>query len=117
MYLLENEDTPTQEFVEQIQDFIDDGFVSYSYQGQRVYQIHFYHSCMTDYHHLHNWMSFLDLDEFIVIQNQYASSRQTVLQTCQLSSATHFAATGLRIVLTTKSDCMQNAAQLTRFSG
>lgn len=71
---MENEETPTQQFVEQIQDFINDGFVTYSNRGQSVYQIHHDHSCMKDYRHLHNWMAFTDLDEFTVLQDQYVSA-------------------------------------------
>jgi hypothetical protein len=70
VYLLENVDTPTQEVLEQLDDFITDGFVEYSHFGKNVYQLMFYKECLDDHHHLHNWMAFIDLDEYIIIKDE-----------------------------------------------
>jgi hypothetical protein len=69
---MENVDTPTDHLMEQISDFLQDGFVEYSNKGTSVYQLIYYRECMDKYHHLHNWMTFIDLDEYIIIKDRCA---------------------------------------------
>lgn len=69
---MENVEEPTPEVLEQLKDFTDDGFVEYSNTGKGVYQLFWYRDCMDLHHHKHNWMAFIDMDEYIVIKDEYA---------------------------------------------
>ena len=70
IYLMENFETPTPHFVQQIQDFVDSGLVLHKFHGQKGYQTRWYHECMREHHSEHNWLAFLDVDEYIVLQDE-----------------------------------------------
>jgi hypothetical protein len=74
VYLAENSDPAPPNLQEQLQDFIDEGFVTFLANGMRVYQVHHYTHCMRNYYHKHNWMAFIDLDEFIVLRSKCVPS-------------------------------------------
>jgi hypothetical protein len=52
----------------QLQEFIDDGFVTFRAAGRPDYQQTIYRDCMEKHAKDHNWMAFIDLDEFIVLR-------------------------------------------------
>jgi hypothetical protein len=68
VYLTENSDPPPKHLVEQLQDFIDEGFLTLESDGKKANQLNIYKRCMQQYRHLHNWLAFIDIDEFIVIR-------------------------------------------------
>lgn len=73
MYLTENADPIPQHMSEQLQDFINEGFLTLEADGRKANQLNIYKRCMEKYRHKHNWMAFIDIDEYIVIR-QYALS-------------------------------------------
>lgn len=74
VYLTENSEPPPKQLVEQLQDFIDEGFLTLESDGQRANQLNIYKRCMERYRHKHNWMAFIDIDEFIVIRRCASSN-------------------------------------------
>jgi hypothetical protein len=71
VYLTENDPTG-RPMKAAIQDFIDEGFVSFDVQQRPQAQLRVYAKCVQGYSHLYNWMAFFDLDEFLVLRDQYA---------------------------------------------
>lgn len=55
IYLMENKAPPSAELVRQIQDFVEQGLIEYSYEGRGTYQARFYDECMHAHQHKHNW--------------------------------------------------------------
>jgi hypothetical protein len=55
IYLMENVETPTESFVQQIGDFIAEGVVDYLHNGTVAYQARWYFECMEMNHQKHNW--------------------------------------------------------------
>ena len=84
IYLMENVETPTAHFVQQIQDFVDDGLIVYSFKGSGGYQSRWYHECMSSYHSEHNWLAFIDVDEYIVLQDEYEPPLSANCQNCPM---------------------------------
>lgn len=68
IYLTENGPTPPASLVEELQEFIDDGFITFRVDPRPMFQQTIYVDCMTQQRHKHNWMAFIDLDEFIVLR-------------------------------------------------
>lgn len=68
IYLTENGPTPPDSFVSEIEEFIDDGFVTFKSDPRPSFQQTIYVDCMNQHRHKHNWMAFIDLDEFIVLR-------------------------------------------------
>ena len=48
MYLLENDWLPNDDLVDQIRDFIAEGFVQYDVKPNSAYQVRYYKRCMAD---------------------------------------------------------------------
>ena len=68
VYLTENSNPPPEDMVPQLQDFIDSGFLTFRAVARPEFQVMFYRDCMEHHRHKHNWMAFIDLDEFIVLR-------------------------------------------------
>ena len=68
VYLTENSSPIPSHLAEQLQDFVDDGFLTLESDGKRANQLNIYKRCMEKYRQNHNWMAFIDIDEFIVIR-------------------------------------------------
>ena len=66
IYLVENSEDDSM--LPEIQEFIDGGFVTFSNSPRPMFQQSIYLDCMEKNRHEHNWMAFLDLDEFIVLR-------------------------------------------------
>lgn len=77
IYLTENGPAPAESFMAELQEFIDDGFITFRNDPKPSFQQTIYVDCMTQHRHKHNWMAFIDLDEFIVL-------RKCVPLTCSL---------------------------------
>lgn len=52
---MENVEKPTHEFVKQIEDFMEEGVIEYSFEGRSAYQNRFYDECMHTNQFKHNW--------------------------------------------------------------
>lgn len=70
VYLTENEgDAPLHSA---LQEYIDEGFVVYSVDADDEAQMRVYLKCLQDHGNKHNWMAFIDMDEFLVMRGEYA---------------------------------------------
>lgn len=70
VYLTENDsEAPLREA---LQEYTDTGFVSYRVDGVAQAQLRVYAHCLQQYRHLHNWIAFFDVDEFLVVRDQCA---------------------------------------------
>lgn len=76
VYLTENSYPIQEQLTEQLQDFIDEGFLTLESDGKKANQINIYKRCMEKYRQNHNWMAFIDIDEFIAIRQYAFSSHQ-----------------------------------------
>lgn len=68
VYLTENSDPPPEYLVEQLQDFVDEGFLTLEFDGEKADQLNIYKRCMEKYNSKTSWMAFIDIDEYIVIR-------------------------------------------------
>jgi len=53
---------------EELQPYIADGFVTYTHDGRPHAQIGVFKRCM--HNAKHNWMAFLDADEFLILREK-----------------------------------------------
>eukprot|EP00892_Ulva_mutabilis_P011428 jgi/Ulvmu1/8658/UM046_0063.1 len=67
VYLTENVAEPSPQMVGQLRDFMDDGFVTYATEAIARAQTKVYYDCMRSHYHKHNWLSFFDMDEYLVL--------------------------------------------------
>lgn len=68
MYLTENSEPIPSVLVEQLQDLVDDGFLTLESDAEKANQLPIYKRCMEQHRHKHNWKAFIDIDEYIVIR-------------------------------------------------
>jgi hypothetical protein len=68
IYLAENSEPAPEGMLPALQEFIDDGFITFRTAPKPEFQHSIYHDCMKEHRHKHNWMTFIDLDEFIVLR-------------------------------------------------
>ena len=68
VYLTENSDPIPSVLVEELQDLVDEGFLTLDSDGQKANQLPIYKRCMEKHRHKYNWMAFIDIDEYIVIR-------------------------------------------------
>jgi Glycosyl transferase family 2 len=73
IYLTENDDRPQQHMQEQLQDFIDEGFLTYNHESTPGGQLKVVGDCIRKHYLEYDWLSFLDVDEFLVLRNQCES--------------------------------------------
>lgn len=71
VYLTENTYRPTPHMRGQLNDFVSEGFLTYEVDGTTGPQLKLYRRCMEQHYHKHNWLAFLDLDEILVLREQY----------------------------------------------
>ena len=83
--------------VAQLQDFIESGFLTFEAIGKPDYQPFFYHACMQQYRHKHNWLAFIDLDEFIVLRKCASPALRTVAACLRSHRANACAMTGMQL--------------------
>ena len=72
IYLTENAAERPQYMVEQLQDFVDDGFLTYNHDATPGGQMKVVSDCMRQHYLEYDWLSFLDVDEFLILRNQCA---------------------------------------------
>ena len=70
IYLTENAPERPPHMVAQLQDFIADGFLSYNNDPTPGGQMKVVSDCLREHHRKHDWLSFLDVDEFLILRNQ-----------------------------------------------
>ena len=68
MYLYENSDPPPAHVIDQLRDFVASGFVTFEAVGKPASQLYIYHACAVQHRHKHSWLTFIDIDEFIVLR-------------------------------------------------
>lgn len=79
VYLTENSEDAS--LLPQLQDFISDGFLTFRTAPRPWFQQTIYLECMQQHRHKHNWMAFIDLDEFIVLR-KCAPAPHSAARTC-----------------------------------
>eukprot|EP00892_Ulva_mutabilis_P007298 jgi/Ulvmu1/4940/UM205_0002.1 len=70
VYLNENSDKPMPSTTKQLQDFVDEGFVTYSREARANSQLKIYYDCLSKHAHKHDWMAFFDMDEYVVLMDR-----------------------------------------------
>lgn len=75
IYLTENSETASDAMLSALQEFIDDGFVTFRTAPKPAVQQTIYVECMQQHRHAHNWLMFIDLDEFLVLRKCVSSLR------------------------------------------
>lgn len=74
IYLTENANQTQQQMSEQLHDFIDEGFLTYNHDDTPGGQMKVVSDCIRQHYLEYDWLSFLDVDEFLVLRNKCASS-------------------------------------------
>jgi Glycosyl transferase family 2 len=82
IYLTENGDRPQQHMQEQLQDFIDDGFLTYNHERTPGGQLKVVRDCISKHYLDYDWLSFLDIDEFLVLRRAYGPLPVRFLPCC-----------------------------------
>lgn len=67
MYLTENAPKVPARMAKELQDFVDDGFVTLGTEALQRAQTKVYYDCMRQHYHKHDWLMFFDMDEYLVI--------------------------------------------------
>lgn len=75
IYLAENADRPEPHMQSQLQNFIDDGFLTYSHDNSPGGQMKAVSDCIRQHCLDYDWLSILDVDEFIILRNQCAPEK------------------------------------------
>lgn len=70
MYLSENAATPTTALRSQLNDFVQSGFLTYATEPMPRSQLKVYYNCMMNNYEKHNWLAFVDIDEFLVLMSK-----------------------------------------------
>lgn len=65
-YINDNQSVPPLSSV--IQDYIDSGLVTYTYDPRERPQVKFYNECIAKYQDASKWIAFFDSDEFLVLK-------------------------------------------------
>ena len=68
VYLTQNSDPMPEHVTAQLRDFVAAGYVTLRAVPRPEFQAHFYFDCMQHHRHKHNWLAFIDVDEFIVLR-------------------------------------------------
>jgi hypothetical protein len=71
VYLTENTDK-SESLREELENFAPPEFLTYRQESEPHAQMKVYGHCLAEHKHKHNWMAFLDADEFLVIRERYA---------------------------------------------
>eukprot|EP00892_Ulva_mutabilis_P000947 jgi/Ulvmu1/10853/UM007_0027.1 len=69
VYLSENTQSPTPTLRSQVDDFVRSGFLTYSTEPMIRSQLKVYYDCMKQYYTKHNWLAFIDIDEFLILRS------------------------------------------------
>ena len=77
VYLTENAAEPSPDMLLQLADFVDSGFITYTTEGVARAQTKVYYDCMRQHYHKHNWLAFFDIDEYLVLVDRRAPSRDS----------------------------------------
>ena len=76
IYLTENDNQLQPHMHEQLRDFIDEGFLTYNWDSTEGGQMKVVGDCVRNHYQDYDWLSFLDIDEFLVLRNQYATVQE-----------------------------------------
>ena len=74
IYLTENDERVQPHMHEQLRDFIDDGFLTYNHDSTPGGQMKVVSDCIRKRYLQYDWLSFLDIDEFLVLRDQCAAA-------------------------------------------
>lgn len=74
MYLTENIQRNEVSHAASLKDFTDSGFLTLGLERRPYRQKGIYQLCIEEHASQHNWMAFLDLDEFVILRNPCAAS-------------------------------------------
>lgn len=72
---------------EQLQDFIDEGFLTYNFDGTPGGQMKVASDCIRQHYLDYDWLSFLDVDEFLVLRNKCGASTTFLVDQLYLDSS------------------------------
>ena len=62
---------PTPALRAQVEDFVRSGFLTYTTEPMARSQLKVYYNCMSQHYDKHNWLAFVDIDEFLVLLSRY----------------------------------------------
>jgi hypothetical protein len=71
VYVNDHQSDPSPSTKQQLKDFEDDGFVTYTPMSfDSKAQLRVYYTCMRAHYHKHNWLAFFDIDEFLILRHR-----------------------------------------------
>ena len=69
-HILLTENDSSKPILNDIQEFVDSGFVTYRVDNKPFNQMEAYLWCYEKYRHKFNWLAFFDADEFLVLREK-----------------------------------------------
>lgn len=72
VYIVDNDSAPEYRIQPGLQDWVDSGFVTLHSMPGKQKQVRSYRLCDKLHRSQHNWMMYLDADEYLHIRDKYA---------------------------------------------